>query len=77
MLFDTGEVLSEYNEKVQKLQYEAKQQEAAKAVEENNQKARQQLMRTNTNSNMDGSLSLYPENKSVFNRQEEFVPPPV
>ncbi len=64
LLFDTGEVLSEYNEKVQKLQYEAKQQEAAKAVEENNQKARQQLMRTNTNSNMDGSLSLYPENKA-------------
>ncbi len=56
MLFDTSSAISEYKDKMSKLNYRAKQQQNIE---------KQNLQPTNINSNPDGSLSLYPEEKLV------------
>ncbi len=60
MLFDTSEAISEYKDKMNKLNYQAKQQQ----VQE-----KQNLEQSNVISNPDGSLSLYPENNSSTGSQ--------
>jgi len=75
-LFDTDEAISDYNEKIKKLQYDVQHQNVVEAAENKNEATRKQLMPVKTDSNQNGSLSLYPEKstavqngkKSLFRR---------
>ncbi len=57
-LFDTDKAVADYQDEIKQLKYRAEQQSAAEAEAA----SRQKLMPVETNSNNDGSVSLYPEN---------------
>lgn len=57
MLFDTDEAISEYKDKMNKLNYQAKQQQVFE---------KQKLQPNNITSNPDGSVSLYPEDDTTL-----------
>lgn len=61
VLFDTDAAISDYNNDVQKLQYKVQHQNLVKDAA-GDETSRQKLMPVETNSNNDGSVSLYPEN---------------
>ena len=57
-LFDTDKAVADYQDEIKQLKYRAEQQSTAEAEAA----SRQKLMPVETNSNNDGSVSLYPEN---------------
>lgn len=62
-LFNTDDAVSEYNDKVKKLQFKVQHQNAVSSAEQEAEvSGRQKLMPVEMNSNDNGSVSLYPEN---------------